>query len=274
MKKLTLASAFSGIGGFELGLAGFAQPIWACDINKFANETYFNNFGLLPSLDLWTMPHDVDIFTAGFPCQPFSKAGKQTGEAHELGQMWEVVVDLIVERRPKYFILENVPELLHSPVFAKMKLALPVKLYAGTICSADLGIPMRRTRAFITNFPWEPPARIARERPVKDVLTSPFGRIYYNIDRLINGAIDGKSGSQGYRVYSEDDPAPSISKRMRFLVSNGEQIFRPSIREYYNVFGFPQSFKIHPKISKAMEQVGNTIVPACVEHIGRQMPND
>lgn len=276
---LRVGSAFSGIGGFEQGLRLSGLPhkvVWACDTDEYANETYFANYGVAPENSLWGMPEGLDLFTAGFPCTPFSAAGKRNGRDHHKGNLGLVTAHLINELKPKYFILENVPELLQSDVFDEMLRIINQSVWFGLINSADLGVPMKRNRAFITNFPWDYPVREIshKDTPMKKVLVSPIGRTYYNIDRLIDGALDGKLRTQGYRVYSDEQPAPSISKRMRLLVSNGAQIFKPSVREYYNIFGFPADFKIHPRVSHALNQIGNSIAPACIAHILKYLPVD
>lgn len=276
MEIKTLASAFSGIGGFEIGLAGLGyKAIWACDIDPHAVQTYVSNFGVNVSEDLQSMPENVDMFTAGFPCSPFSVAGKRDPSSHPAGNLWRVTAGLIVQKSPKNFILENVPQFLKSDNWQIMQDYFDcngIKLYYHVVNGIDLGIPQRRKRVFITNFPWTPPKKVhaSMEPSMWRALVNPKGRQYYEPYRNIEGRLDGKRG-QGYRIYSTNDPAPSISRRMRLLVTDLEgNIFQPSVREYYNLFGFPQRFKIHPSKTHALNQIGNSLIPAAVSHIGGQ----
>jgi len=57
----------------------------------------------------------VDVVSAGFPCQPFSVAGKQKGEGDERN-MWPATIEIIKRVRPRYCLLENVPGLLSIQV--------------------------------------------------------------------------------------------------------------------------------------------------------------
>lgn len=75
----------AGIGGFRLGLEAIGgQPVYSCEIDKRCEATYFANFdAYFDAADIATVEPDAlpdhDIFCAGFPCQPFSIAGKRKG---------------------------------------------------------------------------------------------------------------------------------------------------------------------------------------------------
>ena len=83
-KKYKVVSLFSGAGGLDLGFhqAGF-DVIWANDIDKFAVQTYRENFdndivlGDINNIDFNTIPA-ADVVIGGFPCQPFSMMGSRT----------------------------------------------------------------------------------------------------------------------------------------------------------------------------------------------------
>ena len=87
MKKLTYASLFAGIGGFESGLNALGMKnVFASEIDKFARKAYEALYGVEPSGDITKIDSkdipDHDLLTAGFPCQAFSVAGKQAGMAY------------------------------------------------------------------------------------------------------------------------------------------------------------------------------------------------
>ena len=125
-KQLTFLDLFSGIGGFKIALerAGF-KGIGFCDNDEYANKlyrAYFKNDKELFDKELFyddirkintsELP-DFDILCAGFPCQSFSIAGKRRGFEDTRGTMFFEVARILKDKRPKYFILENVKGLLN-----------------------------------------------------------------------------------------------------------------------------------------------------------------
>lgn len=119
----TFSELFAGIGGFRLGLEEIrGKCVFANEINPYASSIYRAHFDSSDChveadiLDLCAktdIPADVDILTAGFPCQPFSTRGKQKGlEDNERGQMYREIVRVLLDSRPKSFIFENVSGLV------------------------------------------------------------------------------------------------------------------------------------------------------------------
>lgn len=108
---------FAGLGGFHLALKRLGHScVFACEINPHLRRIYVRNFGVEPQGDIRQIPvasvPSHDILCAGFPCQPFSKAGSQEGFAHiEWGDLFDYTLRIIEHRRPHYIILENVPNL-------------------------------------------------------------------------------------------------------------------------------------------------------------------
>lgn len=104
---------FAGMGGFRLAFeAQGCECVFSSEIDKFARETYYNNFGEYPSGDITEIKSEdipeFDILCAGFPCQPFSIAGKRLGFEDTRGTMFFEVVRIIKDKKPKAFLLENV----------------------------------------------------------------------------------------------------------------------------------------------------------------------
>lgn len=109
---------YAGLGGFHVGLAkeGY-ECVYASEINNELNEIYQKNFGIKPSKDITKVhPEEIpnhDILCAGFPCQPFSKAGKQLGfECEENGKHIFKILEIAKIKKPTFLFLENVPNLL------------------------------------------------------------------------------------------------------------------------------------------------------------------
>jgi len=119
--KLTFIDLFSGIGGFRIGMeqAGF-DCVFSNDYDKYANQTYKAWFGdanhsekSLFDVDIENEIASHDVLCGGFPCQPFSNAGKKLGfdDKHQ-GNLFFRIVDIAKSKSPKVIFLENVRTLL------------------------------------------------------------------------------------------------------------------------------------------------------------------
>jgi DNA-cytosine methyltransferase len=114
---LTVLDLCSGIGGFALGLerTGGFRTVAFCEANQFCVEVLQSHWPDVPvfrdlrKLRGWHVGY-VDCITAGFPCQPYSLAGKQKGDA-DPRNVWPDVCRLVREILPEWFIGENVPGL-------------------------------------------------------------------------------------------------------------------------------------------------------------------
>ena len=81
---LRFVDLFAGLGGFHLALKSLGcECVFASEIDEALRELYLKNFGMLPESDIRSVSVEKipehDILCAGFPCQPFSKAGNQKG---------------------------------------------------------------------------------------------------------------------------------------------------------------------------------------------------
>lgn len=137
LKHLDLCS---GIGGFALGLqsTNYFKTIGFVEIDKFCQKVLTKQFPSIPIYEdlkkFKPQEHNLqpDIITSGFPCQPFSVAGKQKGKDDDRN-LWQETFRIIKESRPTWFIGENVSGI--------------VKLYLDTIL-ADLESEGYATRCF------------------------------------------------------------------------------------------------------------------------------
>ena len=117
--KYRVASLFAGIGGICLGFkqAGF-DIVWANEIDAAACKTYRYNFGseYLVEQDIRSVKadniEDFDVLAGGFPCQPFSIAGRQRGFDDRRGNLFFEITRIVDCKRPKIVFLENVPNLM------------------------------------------------------------------------------------------------------------------------------------------------------------------
>ncbi len=116
---MKVCSLFCGIGGIDMGFkqAGY-DIVWANEYDAAACKTYRHNFenAHLVEADIRTVKTEIipdfDVLTAGFPCQPFSVAGKQRGFGDKRGNLFFEITRIIDAKRPKIVFLENVPNLM------------------------------------------------------------------------------------------------------------------------------------------------------------------
>lgn len=113
MGGLTFGSLFSGIGGLDLGLERAGMTCrWQSEIDPYASRVLKKHWPNTPNLgdinDIeWRTVEPVDLICGGYPCQPFSVAGKRDGTNDER-HLWPKFADAIRVLRPRYALLENV----------------------------------------------------------------------------------------------------------------------------------------------------------------------
>jgi DNA (cytosine-5)-methyltransferase 1 len=118
MVKLQLLDLFSGIGGFSLGLesTGFFKTIAFVEKDKFCRQVLQKNFNNIPiEEDIRNVRgerYKADIITGGFPCQPFSVAGKRKGTDDDR-YLWDETIRVVAECKPRWFIGENVEGIIN-----------------------------------------------------------------------------------------------------------------------------------------------------------------
>jgi DNA (cytosine-5)-methyltransferase 1 len=152
---------FAGIGGFRLAVEALGvETVWANDHDSDACSVYKRRFGhdALVGGDLRESKADIpphELLTAGFPCQPFSSAGKKRGVRDPRGTLFAELASIVAEHRPKYFVLENVKRLLsmeRGAHFATILDAFSILGYSvewRLLNASDFGLPQNRQRVFI-----------------------------------------------------------------------------------------------------------------------------
>ena len=167
---------FAGLGGFHVALRRLGYGcVFACEIEPQLKALYEKNFGLQAAGDIRYIDLDAipkhDILCAGFPCQPFSKAGNQEGfQCLRNGTLFDKVVEILDARKPEYLILENVPNLLRHDkerTWLGMRQRLEAVGYQvddHRLSPHQFGIPQIRDRVYIVGcrsglgeFTWPQP---------------------------------------------------------------------------------------------------------------------
>ena len=156
-------SLFAGIGGFDLALDRLGvECVYANDFDKYCKLIYDKNFADSRPLDTRSITNvstgdipDHDILVGGFPCQAFSVAGRRLGFADTRGTLFFDIARILKDKRPRYFILENVKGLLSHDNGKTFSTILGVLSDLGygvewqVLNSKNFGVPQNRERVFI-----------------------------------------------------------------------------------------------------------------------------
>lgn len=156
----------TGVGGFRLGIEASgirAEPVYTNEIDDSCEKTYKQNFGIgFDSKDIFeinpfNLP-DFDMLCAGFPCQPFSAAGKELGFKDSRGTVFFRLMSVIEAKKPQIVFLENVPNLVRHDKGRTFRV-ITEKLTDAGYCvssaildSAYFGIPQSRSRIYIVGL--------------------------------------------------------------------------------------------------------------------------
>lgn len=165
MDRLKVASIFTGVGGFELGMNPdrFDVILHAeHDVTKkhqhaaWVLSYHFDipNIGNLEEV-LWEDQPDFDVLVGGAPCQAFSEAGKRGGFQDIRGTMFFEYARALKEKQPKYFVFENVKGLLTHDKSDTIRTMFSIFSELGyhfdfeLLRASGFGIPQARDRVFI-----------------------------------------------------------------------------------------------------------------------------
>lgn len=216
-KKIKVGTDCTGIGSLEQALKNLNIPHsieFACEIDKFARQTYLANFqSKIMYENIKTRDHnalpDIDLYVAGFPCQDFSIAGKRQGFESENGRgtIFFDVLETLKVKRPGCFILENVKGLLSHNKGETFKTILKLlgqdlgySIYWKVLNATDYGIPQNRERVFIVGFkdffPFSFPEKMNLNLKLLDLLEDNPDSKYFLSQTAIDGLIKHRSNNK------------------------------------------------------------------------------
>lgn len=245
MKKVRIASLFSGGGGTDIGFEGGfdflgkhyesnnVEIVYANDIDKNANAMFEVNFGIKPDnrnirdVNSFEIP-DFDILTGGFPCQSFSVSAqnpKRLGIKDERGKLFFEMVRILKERQPLAFVAENVKGILSANKHEAFPLIMEKFENAGynisykLLLAADFGVPQKRERVFIVGirkdlqfkFSFEnfTPIKLENEYvPLSRVLESEVPEKYFFSERAVQGMMNSRTSKSMNKGRAQDITKP------------------------------------------------------------------
>ena len=154
---MKVGSLFTGYGGLDMAVGG--DLAWYSEIEPAACKVLAAHYPDVPNLgDItavdWSAVEPVDVITGGYPCQPFSHAGKRKGPQDER-HLWPYVRDAISALRPSLAVLENVRGHLSlglADVIGDLA-GLGYDARWGVVRASDAGAPHGRARVFVATYP-------------------------------------------------------------------------------------------------------------------------
>lgn len=309
---MKIVSLFSGCGGGDLGAQGNfiflnkkysrlpTKIIFANDNNLAATETYRANFKnhivhkSITELSSKDIP-DHDILIGGFPCQTFSIVGQRNGLNDPRGLLFEEMVRVLKDKKPKAFIAENVKGLINIKKGEILRLIIKKFSKAGynitykVLHSADYGVPQKRERVFIIGIHKDlkikfsfPTATVKKWVPLKKILLKEgsFDKKYYFSNRAVEGLKKSNKAFNKGRAQNIKEPCNTISAHLAKVSLNGtdpvllvghEKYRRFTPLEAARIQSFSDDFQFIGSDLKAYKQIGNAIPPVLMWHIMKKL---
>ena len=299
---------FAGIGGLRIPFdRNFSDSlngecVFTSEFDKFAVQTYSANFEQINPVDVTSVnPKELpnfDLLLAGFPCQPFSHAGKKLGFEDLRGTLFFNVASIISEKRPKVVVLENVRGLVSHDGGKTFKRIIEVleedlgySVFHKILNAKDFGVAQNRARIFIIAFrdkvdDFEFPAPTGEKTQLGSVLIPNSNRSgkYTISDKLWQShqrrKADhlAKGNGFGYRLFNRSSPyASTISARYYkdgseiLIEQKGKNPRKLTPREAANLQGFPENFIIPVSDNQAYKQFGNAVTVPVVRALSKQL---
>ena len=299
---ITIGSLFSGIGGFELGLerAGFGPVKWQVEIDDFCNRILAKHW---PDVTRYRDIRDVgkhnlepvDLICGGFPCQPFSVAGKRKGTADDR-YLWPEMVRVISEVKPVWVIGENVPGIVPMEL-DKVLSDLEGEGYETTtlvIPACAVNAPHRRDRVWIVacDTTSERLQKCQKSELIQPLLhaqradsDAPDTQHKRCIGRSRGSDTNGNGIQAGEQAGREprsavarcdedatDSIKPGLERRRQLRQGTREQFVAPESWEQDWVEVATRLCRVDDGVSDRVHRLkclGNAVVPQVVEAIGR-----
>lgn len=309
---------FAGIGGFRLALeqAG-GTCVFSSEVDSAAQRTYDMNFGEIPFGDIrtFTSPHvtdselaaripDHDVLAAGFPCQPFSRAGVSArtsiGQSHGFddeisGTLFFDIIRIADVKRPSVLFLENVKNLVRHDggrTFETIRRRVKALGYefSHQVIDSSRMVPQRRQRTYIIAsrlpraFEFDlGPFLEGHELPLGPFLEDEVSDAYTISDALWAGhqrrTRANLARGVGFTAFTADLSRPANTLVARYG-KDGKECLIPQAgknprmltpRECATLQGFPETFALPDARTVAYRQFGNSVSVPVVSELARQI---
>lgn len=298
--KFKFIDLFAGIGGIRIPFDELGGDcVFTSEWDKFAQQTYYANFGEIPEGDITKIPVETipphDILLAGFPCQPFSMAGKKKGFFDTRGTLFFNIEKIIEYHKPSVVFLENVKNLRNHDkgrtfqVIKDRLEKLGYKVFDTVLNAKEFGVPQNRERIYIicfkdndTNFKFPVPPKTKVK--VGDILEKETEKDYTLSDKLWKGHQKRKENHKkkgngfGFSLFDSESPYTSTITARYYkdgaeilIKQEGKNPRKITPREAARLQGFPDTFKIPVSDTQAYRQFGNSVAVPVIRAIAKQI---
>lgn len=310
-KKFTFIDLFAGIGGIRLGFQEHGGAcVFSSEYDKGAQKTYKENHGEHPFGDITKIPEssipDHDLLLAGFPCQPFSRAGvsarSSIGQEHGFlcesqGTLFFDVMRIALQKKPKIIFLENVRNILSHDkgnTFRVIQESIEELGYNFTyqIINSNSVVPQNRVRCYMVGVrkdvgeKFDFPIIEGPPLPLSSILEKNPDEIYTISDKLWSGHIRRTERNiargTGFTAFTADLSKPSNTIVARYG-KDGKECLIPqegknprllTRRETARIQGFPECFILPEARTPTYKQLGNSVTVPVISVIAKKIVDD
>lgn len=297
MKKLKTIDLFAGIGGLRLAFEKYnCQNVFTSEWDKDAQKMYEANFDEKPFGDITQiLPQEIpnhDILLAGFPCQPFSVIGNREGFSDTRGTLFFNIEEILKEKKPYSFVLENVKQLRSHDKGRTFKVILQKLEELGyfvhhTVLNAlDFGLPQKRERTIIVGFReninFQFPKPLGEYPPLSEFLIpeNEVDKKLFASQKILDKRQERLKKEPFFPSIWHENKGGNISVlpyscalraggSYNYLLVNGNR--RLSERELLRLQGFPEDFKVVVSYTAMRKLTGNSVAIPVFEAVAKNM---
>ncbi len=281
---MRVAGLFAGIGGIELGFqrAGHEASL-LCEIDEGARAVLGERFPEARLVDdvrsVAELPDDVDVLTAGFPCQDLSSVGGKAGLAGDKSSLVGEVFRLLERTPVEWVVVENVRFMLHLAKGAAMAAVvgeferLGYRWAYRLVDSLGFGVPQRRHRVYFVASRNHDPGGVlfadeaGTRRPVPPTIDRPTGFYWTEGTYAAGLTADGVPPLKGGSTIGIPSP-PAI------LFPDGH-VGTPNVRDAERLQGFPAGWtepaEAVARASFRWRMIGNAVTVPVAEWLGGRL---
>lgn len=317
-KKLKVASLFCGCGGMDIGILGdFGylgnhfdglpfELVYAVDNDPYATKIYNENISHkcelkdVRDIEPVNVP-DHDILLGGFPCQSFSISAQnppRLGYKDDRGKLFFEMVNVLMVKKPRFFIGENVKGLLSAnkgkafPMIIKEFENAGYRIHYKLLNASEFGIPQKRERVFILGFreiedykkfqfpkPFTLNGNKTKLKQVIDSNANNDNKWFFS-QKAVDGMLKVREKMNKGRVQDLDQPCNTISSHLSKISLNATdpvlmyegRYRRFTPREAARIQSFPESFILDVvSENRQYRAIGNAVPPVLMWHVANSL---